>query len=66
METSLIIIICVLLLIGIVKLLNISAFIVYDSNTVVNKKRLTIQEQDAEDEFQAVNIVKPNPKGIHC
>ena len=56
---------------AVVKLLNISAFVVYDSDTDVdekyhhqhkpdNKKLLTIQGYDTVDEFQAINIVKPN------
>ena len=56
---------------AVVKLLNINAFIVYDSDTdahinnhnvhkLDNKKLLTIQGHEEEDEFQAANIVKPN------
>lgn len=55
----------------VVKLLGINAFVVYDSDTDVeekyhhqhkpdNKKLLTIQGHEDEDEFQAANIVKPN------
>lgn len=56
---------------AVVKLLKINAFIVYDSDTNTpddnhkyhkpdNKKLLIIQGHNAEDEFQAVNIVKSN------
>ena len=56
---------------AVVKLLNINALIVYDSDTDVeekyyhqhksdNKKLLTIQGHENEDEFQAVNVVKSN------
>ena len=56
---------------AVVKLLNINAFVVYDSDTDVeekyhnqhkpdNKKLLTIQGHEDENEFQAANVIKPN------
>lgn len=56
---------------AVVKLLKINGFVIYDTDTDCkeihqndhkrdNKKLLTIQGHDAEDEFQAANIVKPN------
>ncbi|MEX0595798.1 MAG: ATP-dependent endonuclease, partial [Candidatus Paceibacterota bacterium] len=56
---------------AVVKLLNINAFVVYDSDTDLeekyhhqhkpdNKKLLTIQGHDAVDEFQAANVIKNN------
>jgi len=56
---------------AVVKLLNINAFVVYDSDTDVdekyhhqhkpdNKKLLTIQGHKDEDEFQTANIIKHN------
>lgn len=56
---------------AVVKLLNINAFVVYDSDTDVeekyhhqhkpdNKKLLTIQGHEDEEEFQAANVIKPN------
>ena len=56
---------------AVLKLLNINGFMVYDSDTDCkeihqvehkrdNKKLLTIQGYDTDDEFQESNIVKPN------
>ena len=60
-----------LLQLPVVKLLKINGFVIYDTDTDCkeihqndhkrdNKKLLIIQGHNAEDEFQAANIVKPN------